>query len=87
MFCKIIFLVGVFFSAILLLVATLCIFKLFRYVIYQGWKVHSWNASNDPDYHVFGKIYYKDGQEYEGGHPKYYQTFDDALLNRDPIDG
>ncbi len=33
------------------------------------------------------KFHYKDGQEYEGGHPKYYQTFDDALLNRNPIDG
>ena len=84
MFYKIIFGVGVFYSAILLLSAICCIF---RYIIHQGWKVHSWNASNDPDYHVFGKIYYKDGQEYEGGHPKYYQTFEDALLNRNPIDG
>lgn len=87
MFKKIIFLFGIVFLAILFLVAVRYVFMLFKWIRYQGWKVRSWNASNDPDYHAFGTVYYKIGKNYPSGYPKYYRDYEDALMDKDPIDG
>ena len=60
--------------------------KAFIWIKYQGWKVHSCNMFNDPDYHAFGTVCYKDGNDYPSGWPKYYRTYEDALLDKNPID-
>lgn len=91
MLYRIIFWIGVI-SIIAILIATIIFLvvwvpRAFIWIKHQGWKVHSCEMFNDPDYHAFGIVYYKDGQDYPSGWPKYYRTFEDALLDKYPIDG